>query len=77
MAEWNKDLPVPLSSRALTAVLGYGFLSSNELTTLLTAEDIQSMDLSLRDKAILRSVIKTKQLNDSNNMATDEDMTDD
>lgn len=57
MSEWNKTLPHPLTDAGLAKLVKAGFTSSDDVTTLVGEEAVEELDLSLRDRAVLRKII--------------------
>ncbi|XP_067946001.1 uncharacterized protein [Watersipora subatra] len=64
MLEWNRTLTFPLSLRGLAKILKAGFSSSEELSSLLDEDDIDLMDLTLRDRIVLRKFIVNSEKGD-------------
>lgn len=58
MHEWNKTLPHPLTDGGLTKLVKAGFTTPDDVTTLIGDEVILDLDLTIRDKAVLRKIIE-------------------
>lgn len=57
MNEWNKSLAHQLTDLGLAKILKAGFSTPDDVTTLIGEESIDDLDLSVRDKAVLRKII--------------------
>ena len=56
MSEWNKTLPHPLTDAGLSKLIKAGFSNPDDVA-LVEEEAIHELDLSLRDKAVLKKII--------------------
>jgi len=61
LVEWNKTLSTPLSESGLAKLVKGGFTSPNEIVQLLGEEELIELDLSLRDKAIIKKLESVPQ----------------
>ena len=57
MLEWNQSLEHSISLRGLAKILKAGFTNAQELSALLTDDYIDCIDLTLRDKLVLRKLL--------------------
>ena len=58
MNEWNKALSHPLTDTGLAKLIKAGFGSPDDVP-LIEEEAIHELDLSIRDKAVLRKIISS------------------
>lgn len=61
LATWNKSLPFPLTDQGLVKVMKAGFTAPTDIMTLMTDDEVEDIELTVRDKAALRKIVQDSQ----------------
>ena len=67
--EWNKSTSFPLSDIGVGKVMNAGFQTSDDILLLITQDEIDMIDLSLRDRAALQKIISQGQKTEQSSAA--------